>query len=693
MRPQGCVGPGTGRWAAIVLVLLAVLVLVAALVPAAAHAEPQHDAQERLELLVRQGYDRPDAALQSLQALHPIPGDTAAERAWWLARGLIEARAGRAAEAQASAGHLGSLRESRDDPMAAADAELVRATADDQAGRLERAADHAQAALSTYERLCGKEALAPRPDCNPRSRWRARQLLATRAAAQGVLVAQRQHWEAAAAIAHDAQDAYYEAWALALLASTHALANEFDQATRVMAQAARIARASGNPELQARVKLSESRLQARRGDLAAAARTADEGLKLAQQAGAERLEALFRINRSHDALTADQPQRALAEIERALPVVRRYHEARAERTLLHNASLAKLALKQLPAAKRDFAQVLKLWESIGEGRQADALREFGDALAEAGDLEGALELYHRERKLTADIMARNRDTAVHELQARFDREAQQRNIELLERDNALKTTQLANRTLLQRVWTLLAATLAVAAVFAALLYLRVRETQRQLERSQARLRVQSERDALTGLANRRHLQDVMRAGDGHLGFEGGLLLVDIDHFKHVNDSRGHAAGDEVLVEVARRLAAGVRQGDLVVRWGGEEFLVHAPKLGTDALQAMAERLLRSVAETPVGTGDGEALRITVSIGHAHFPLAPERPRLHWERALNLVDMALYTAKSLGRNRAVGIRAVQAPDADALQAVERDFERAWSEGRVVLQITEGPTVTP
>jgi diguanylate cyclase (GGDEF)-like protein len=672
-----------GRW----LTLRRLACGLAAALPLHAASAAPHEMLDRLDLAVRQGYDQPDAALQSLQALRPVEGNAAGERAWWLARGLIEARAGRAAEALASAERLAALRESKADPMASADAELVRALVEDNAGRLDRAAEHAQSALLAYERLCGREALAPRPDCDPRSRWRAQQLLATRAAAQGVLVAQRQHWEAAAAIAHEAQDAYREAWALALLASTHALAGEFDQASRVMAQATRIARSSGSPELQARVKLSESRVQSRRGDLDAAARIAEEGVRLARQAGSERLEALFHVNQSHDDLRAGRARQALTEIERALPVVRRFHEARAERTLLHNAALAKLALKQVAAAKHDFEQVLKLWESIGEGRQADALREFGDALADAGDPAGALELYHRERKLAAEIMARNRDSALRELQARYDREAQQRNIELLERDNALKTAQLKNRSLLQRVWTLLAATLAVAAVFAALLYLRVRETQRQLERSQARLRVQSERDALTGLANRRHLQDVMRGCDGPQGFEGALLLVDIDHFKHVNDSCGHAAGDEVLVEVARRLAAGVRQEDLVVRWGGEEFLVYAPRLETDALQALAERLLHSVSDPPV-TAAGRALRVTVSIGHARFPLAPERPRLGWERALNLVDMALYTAKSLGRNRAVGIRAVQAPDADALRQVEADFERAWTEGRVVLKITEG-----
>jgi diguanylate cyclase (GGDEF)-like protein len=132
----------------------------------------------------------------------------------------------------------------------------------------------------------------------------------------------------------------------------------------------------------------------------------------------------------------------------------------------------------------------------------------------------------------------------------------------------------------------------------------------------------------------------------------------------------------------------VRADDLVVRWGGEEFLVVAPGLDGEGLRAYAERLLRSVGATPVAC-NGQPLRVTASIGHAHFPLAPDHQPLGWERALNLVDMALYTAKSMGRNRAVGIASADAPDAAALRALEEDFERAWTSGRVTLQFIEGP----
>jgi diguanylate cyclase (GGDEF)-like protein len=217
-----------------------------------------------------------------------------------------------------------------------------------------------------------------------------------------------------------------------------------------------------------------------------------------------------------------------------------------------------------------------------------------------------------------------------------------------------------------------------------LLLKRVRATQRSLESSQARLRVQSERDPLTGVANRRRAQDRL-AERTHC--EDALLLVDVDHFKRVNDEFGHAAGDQVLIEVARRLQAAVREQDLVSRWGGEEFLVIAPGADTNASGELAQRLLRAVASRPVTLADGRALQVTASIGHAAFPLAPRHQPLAWERALNLADMALYTAKSLGRHRGVGVLGL-ADMPDALERAERDFERAWAEGVVRLAVLPG-----
>jgi diguanylate cyclase (GGDEF)-like protein len=333
--------------------------------------------------------------------------------------------------------------------------------------------------------------------------------------------------------------------------------------------------------------------------------------------------------------------------------------------------------------------VLELWERGGEtARRADTLLEFGEALGKAGDAKGALDLYHRERTLSAELMQANRSAALKELQAQNDADARQRDIELLERDNALKSEELGNRALMLRIWWLIAAVMALAGVLVTILYRRVRQTHQQLSASHRQLQVQSERDPLTDLANRRHFQAVMAQSGAEKGFEGALLLVDIDHFKHVNDLHGHGAGDRVIVEVARRLTEAVRSDDLVVRWGGEEFLVLAPRAAPEQAEQMAERVLRSIGSMPIDTGVGP-VRVTASIGYARFPLPPLNASIPWEQAINLADMALYTAKNQGRNRAVGITSTTARDRDALREVEADFERAWNEGRVTLVQTEGP----
>jgi diguanylate cyclase (GGDEF)-like protein len=230
----------------------------------------------------------------------------------------------------------------------------------------------------------------------------------------------------------------------------------------------------------------------------------------------------------------------------------------------------------------------------------------------------------------------------------------------------------------------------LSALALALLYRRVRATQRQLQSSQAQLRVQSERDPLTHLANRRHFLSVMQTARalGGGGFEGALLLVDIDHFKHVNDGHGHAAGDLVLCEVAKRLNGAVRGDDLVVRWGGEEFLVLTLQVPAEQAEQLAERVLGHVGDRPIVV-QGKAVRVTVSIGYARFPLPPNTLPVAWEQAINLADMALYTAKNQGRNRAVGIVAAQAESPPELRHIEGDFDRAWHEGRVTLKVAPGP----
>jgi diguanylate cyclase (GGDEF)-like protein len=257
----------------------------------------------------------------------------------------------------------------------------------------------------------------------------------------------------------------------------------------------------------------------------------------------------------------------------------------------------------------------------------------------------------------------------------------------LQRESELKGQQLRRRDLQQRLWWLLAATFVLSFAVLVLLYRRVRRSNHALESSNHQLLIQSERDPLTGLANRRHFQAAMKqlADDGKLA--GTVFLVDIDHFKRINDTHGHSAGDSVLTDIARRLRDTLREQDLIVRWGGEEFLVVVRTLAAEQVEELARRLLHAMGGAPV-LHEGRRMHITGSIGYATFPIEPTFLSVSWERAINLVDTAMYLAKAHGRNRAYGVRLLHARSEAQLDEITRSLEVAWREGQVALTLLQG-----
>jgi two-component system, cell cycle response regulator len=175
--------------------------------------------------------------------------------------------------------------------------------------------------------------------------------------------------------------------------------------------------------------------------------------------------------------------------------------------------------------------------------------------------------------------------------------------------------------------------------------LRVTAREDALLETNRRLAAQALTDELTGLANRRHgMHQLDReiAQAVRKGHELGLIRVDVDHFKDINDAHGHQAGDGVLAEVARRLADAVRGGDELARWGGDEFVAILPGTDRAGVLRAAERLRAGVATGPVRVDDAD-LDVTVSVGWAHWV---------GDTAGDLLvraDRALYAAKDAGRN--------------------------------------------
>ena len=134
-----------------------------------------------------------------------------------------------------------------------------------------------------------------------------------------------------------------------------------------------------------------------------------------------------------------------------------------------------------------------------------------------------------------------------------------------------------------------------------------------------------------------------------------FYLIDIDHFKRVNDQFGHKVGDQVLLEFAHRINSAARLSDAVIRWGGEEFLLLSRYTDRREAHILARRILESVASKPFSVGGKATIHVTCSLGWAAFPWRESEPRvLPDDQVLLLADFALYQAKGWGRNRAVGL---------------------------------------
>jgi diguanylate cyclase (GGDEF)-like protein len=180
---------------------------------------------------------------------------------------------------------------------------------------------------------------------------------------------------------------------------------------------------------------------------------------------------------------------------------------------------------------------------------------------------------------------------------------------------------------------------------------RVLTLQERLLQTQAALRHQATHDHLTGLWNRRRILDELdrelsRHGRDHRPVA--VVMADIDHFKAINDTHGHAVGDVVLREVGERLRAGLRGYDCLGRYGGEEFLLVLPGSDDVSARGVAERARWAISSTPIAA-EGVSLPVTVSMGVAASDDTPTDAAPLVARA----DEALYRAKTAGRNRVEG----------------------------------------
>ncbi len=195
---------------------------------------------------------------------------------------------------------------------------------------------------------------------------------------------------------------------------------------------------------------------------------------------------------------------------------------------------------------------------------------------------------------------------------------------------------------------------------------RIHERTRELEAANLKLQEASLTDPLTGLWNRRFADISMReeiafalrkSETGPSGIY--VVMIDVDHFKDVNDLYGHAAGDEVLKAMATILKAQCRTSDKIMRWGGEEFLVVLKDIQSDQMEILVERIRKAVADHGFAIGGGIEVHCTCSLGFAALPLIAGASDMSWEAVVSMADLCMYAAKKNGRNRWIGMEVVAA----------------------------------
>ncbi len=205
-------------------------------------------------------------------------------------------------------------------------------------------------------------------------------------------------------------------------------------------------------------------------------------------------------------------------------------------------------------------------------------------------------------------------------------------------------------------------------------------------------------DTLTRLHNRRFLHEYMAVEGARLARDVsfwkteqdaavGVFVVDLDQFKEVNDSFGHDAGDDVLRQMAAALIAAVRKSDVLVRWGGEEFVVIARIKHRDHVRILAEKLRDQIEAMEFLVPKRPPLHKTCSLGYCVLPFFPDGPhQLTWEQALGMAEAALHIAKREGRNRCVGVACGKNSwdkIPSAYVKIVQNLKRACTAGYVVL----------
>jgi diguanylate cyclase (GGDEF)-like protein len=628
-------------------------------VAVAGHAVAQPALRDQVEML---DWSDPERAAQLLDATTAPPEARAPDIQMLEVRGMVFADVHRDADVDAIVERLNAIAE-RGDTSAMRAAHYVRAYSFYQ--RHEFSAANAELSHIEIEAI---------PSAAERYRFSI--LRGNCLRLLGKAEAALSYLERGLDLAHEMHDDRRTLHAMLWLARIYTNTGNYDRASSQLEVAQRLAVKQDDEAALVEVEGCMSDIADRQGRHAEERRASLAALEHARRSGSSKWLAHALVNLGDSYLKTHDFNESLKYSKQALPIVMRLRMSGTEPVVLFNEGLAYIGLGNIkPGEKLAESAIAQALAGDNLVDAKELLKEYADALEHAGYLMMAIQAYHRYDDIAEQLMNGTRQRAFLELSAKFDDERRARELELLRRDNALTASAMQTQQLQKEF--ILAGALLVTCLCAALIWAFAR-----VRKANDRLRFNSERDALTGLRNRRYFNDQVLAVDGARPVEGCVLLADLDHFKKINDTLGHPAGDAVLATVSHRLAAALRESDKLVRWGGEEFLAVLDPISIEQAHQTVERLLEAVRGDPVVWHE-HVIHCTISIGYACFPMMGAATPISLDSAISLVDKALYSAKRRGRDRACLIRAMNVHDERDLSRVSADFESAAADRRIHL----------
>jgi diguanylate cyclase (GGDEF)-like protein len=308
----------------------------------------------------------------------------------------------------------------------------------------------------------------------------------------------------------------------------------------------------------------------------------------------------------------------------------------------------------LDAALTSYTQALELAEGQIPTVERDALDKLARLHMVRGEPDQAIAAYERYMDAREALWEQRNQETLAELEVQYDVAERERELRLATAESALQAAELEQRN------QLLIAISIAAVVLLGLIVIILRNNQErgrlqrdladrnaELEQALEQIGQLANRDPLTQLRNRRSFldiagQEIARARRKSLPMS--VLVIDIDHFKQLNDDHGHAVGDEVLVQVAAELRKTLREQDVICRWGGEEFVAMITEADGAQAELIAERA-RTAIEATRFAHEGTELPLSITIGVAQLAES-----LDIEEAIDAADQAMYQGKRTGRNR-------------------------------------------